>query len=70
MRQPLRPLSRLARLRWLEAALRLYESSAERASRELLTRWLAHSDDVAELWLDMLEAREAAGGQMAMLGVC
>jgi hypothetical protein len=33
----------------------------------VLTRWLAQSEDGVELWLDYLEAMEAAGGQVAML---
>jgi hypothetical protein len=33
----------------------------------MLTSWLAHSDDAAELWLDYQEAMEVAGGQEAMV---
>lgn len=40
------------RIEQAELRVRVHETPQERQSRELLTRWLAESDDGAERWLE------------------
>ena len=55
------------RIEQVEQRVHVHESWQERQSRELLTAWLAESDEGAELWLGYEEAVEAAGSQWAAL---
>lgn len=62
-----RPATLKARLNRLERELQPYESQVQRYSRELVTYWLATSDQGAELWLDLEDARQAHGGIMPLV---
>jgi len=58
------PLTLRARIAQLERALPSpVETRAQRESRNLLTSWLAGSDEAIELWLDYEEGVQASGSQ-------
>ncbi len=59
-----RPLTLRARIARLERTLPSpAETRAQRQSRNLLTAWLAGSDEAVELWLDYEEHVLEAGSQ-------
>jgi hypothetical protein len=67
MRLGIRPYTLSQRLSKLELSLGVRETPAMALSREMLTSWLATSDQGAELWLDLDDACQPHGGIMALV---
>jgi hypothetical protein len=66
MRLGITPYTLNQRLSKLELSLGVRETPAMALSRELVTYWLATSDQGAELWLDLDDACQRHGGIIGM----